>query len=113
MADSEAAGLAALAQGGDLQARAELIGPHRRIVARLAKRYTRTNLSPDEGIRLVEQGLVIAIEKFNPTKGSSFSTYATWWIRQAITTGLGGGDGDPVRDPREPEPSSGSGSAAL
>ena len=114
MDDPQAAEFVALAQGGDLHARAELIASHRRIVAKLAKRYTRAGLSCDELIRLGEKGLEVAIEKFNPAKGFSFSTYATWRIRQAITLGLGGGGGGAaVREPRDPEPSSGSGSAAL
>jgi DNA-directed RNA polymerase sigma subunit (sigma70/sigma32) len=114
MDDPQAAELVALAQGGDLRARAELMVSHRRIVVRLAKQYTRADLSSDERIRLGETGLDVAIEKFNLAKGFSFSTYATWRIRQAITMGLGGGGGGAtVREPREPEPSSGSGSAAL
>jgi DNA-directed RNA polymerase specialized sigma subunit len=83
-------------------------------VARLTKQYARTDLSSDERIRLGEQGLPVAIEKFNLAKGFSFSTYATWQIRQAITMGLGGGGGEAgVREPRTPQPSSGSESAAL
>ena len=85
---------------------------HRRIVARLTKQYTRTDLSSDERIRLGEHGLEVAIDKFNRSKGFSFSTYATWRIRQAITMGLGGG-GAAMREPGTPKPSSGSGSAAL
>ena len=114
MTDSEAAGLVALAQGGDLHAHAQLIGSHRRIVARLAKRYTHTGLTSDERTRLGERGLGVAIEKFKPAKGFSFPTYATWWIRQAITMGLGGvGGGAAVPEPRAPQPPPGSASAAL
>jgi DNA-directed RNA polymerase sigma subunit (sigma70/sigma32) len=114
LADSEAAELVALAQRGDLPARSELMVSHRRIVARLAKQYTRTEVSSDERIRLGEQGLVVAIEKFDLAKGFRFSTYATWRIRQAITMGLGGAGGEAgVREPRTPQPSSGSESAAL
>ena len=52
-----------------------------------------------------EKGLEVAIEKFNHAKGFSFSTYATWRIRQAITLGLGGGGGGAaVREPRDPPP---------
>jgi RNA polymerase primary sigma factor len=114
MADSVAAEQVALAQGGDLQAHAQLTVSHRRIVAKLAKRYAQTGLSPHERIRLGEEGLGIAIEKFDPAKGFSFSTYATWWIRQAITMGPGGdGGGAAVPEPRMPKPSPGSASAAL
>jgi DNA-directed RNA polymerase sigma subunit (sigma70/sigma32) len=80
----------------------------------VAKQYARTDLSADERIRLGEQGLVVAIEKFDLGQRFSFSTYATWWIRQAITRGLGGeGGGAGVREPRTPQPSSGAASAAL
>ena len=114
MADSEAVELVALAQGGDIHAHAELMDSHRRIVARMASRYAQTHLSPHERIRLGEEGLAVAIETFNLAKQFSFSTYATWRIRQAITTGLGGeGGGAAVREPRAPQPSDGSGSVAL
>lgn len=114
MADSVAAEQVALAQGGDLHAHAQLMVSHRRIVAKLAKRYAETDLSTDERIRLGEQGLRIAVVRFNPAKGFSFSTDATWWIRQAVTMGLGDdGDGTAVTEPRTPKPSPGSASAAL
>lgn len=114
IADSAAAERVALAQSGDPHAHAQLMVSHRRIVAKLAKRYAETGLSSGERIRLGEQGLGIAIEKFSPAKGFSFSTYATWWIRQAITMGLGGdGGGAAEPEPRAPKPSPGSASAAL
>ncbi len=114
MPDPEAAERVALAQRGDLHARAELTVSHRRIVARMAKKYARADLSFDERIRRGEQGLVIAIEKFDLAKGFLFSTYAVWWIRQAITMGLGGASGGAgVREPRTPRPSSCSESASL
>ncbi len=114
MADSDAAELAALAQGGDPDAHTRLLNSHRRIVARLADRYAPSGLSLEERIRLGEQGLGVAIEKFNVAKGFSFSTYATWWIRQAITRGFGGNAGGaPVREPVSPGPTPGSASAAV
>ncbi len=114
MPDPEMAERVALAQRGDLHARAELTVSHRRIVARMAKKYARADLSFDERIRRGEQGLVIAIEKFDLAKGFLFSTYAVWWIRQAITMGLGGGSGGAgVREPITPRPSSCSESASL
>jgi DNA-directed RNA polymerase sigma subunit (sigma70/sigma32) len=112
MASPEANELVALAQGGDLDAHARLVVSHRRIVATLAKRYAQPGLSSDEPIRLGEQGLGTAIERFNLAKEFSFSTYATWWIRQTITMGLGEGGGAAVPDPRPPQPSPGSASAA-
>lgn len=116
MAGSEAIEVVALAQGGDLDAHTRLVVSHRRIVTTLAKRYARTGPSSDERIRLGEQGLGIAIERFNLAKGFSFSTYATWWIRQAITMGLGGGGeggGAVIPDPKPPRPNPGSASAVL
>lgn len=114
LAGSEASELVALAQDGDLDARTRLVVSHRRIVATLAKRYGQTDLSYDERIRLGERGLGTAIERFDNAKGFSFSTYATWWVRQTITMGLGGeGGGAAVPDPRSPQPSPGSASAAL
>jgi RNA polymerase primary sigma factor len=114
MTASEAAERAGLAQAGNLHARTELIVSHRRTVARLTKAYARTGLSFDERIRLGEQGLVLALERFTLAKGFPFATYATWWIRQSITKGLGGPDGQAgVREPRTPQPSSGSEPAAL
>jgi DNA-directed RNA polymerase sigma subunit (sigma70/sigma32) len=114
MADSDAAELIALAQVGDRHAHAQLVVSHRRVVARLAKRYAQTGLSSNERIRLGEQGLGVAIEKFNLAKGFSFSTDATWWIRQTITMGPGSeGGGAAAREPRAPQPSPGSASAGL
>jgi DNA-directed RNA polymerase sigma subunit (sigma70/sigma32) len=113
MTDAEAAERVGLAQEGNLRARTELMASHRLIVAKLAKAYVRTGLSLDERIRFGKRGLVLAIAKFTPAKGFSFSTYATWWVRKSITKGLGGPDGPAgVREPRTPQPSSGSGSAA-
>jgi DNA-directed RNA polymerase sigma subunit (sigma70/sigma32) len=98
-----------LAQGGDIRAHERLMFCHRRIVAKMAKRYAETRLSSNERIRLGEQGLGIAIVKFDAAKGFSFSTYATWWIRQAITMGSGGDGGEAaVTEPRTPKPSPGS-----
>jgi hypothetical protein len=114
MSAPEAAERVGLAQRGNLRARTELMASHRRIVAKLTKAYAPTGLPFDERIRLGEQGLLLAIEKFTLAKGFPFSTYATWWIRQSITKGLGGPDGQAgVREPRTPQPSSGSEPAAL
>jgi DNA-directed RNA polymerase sigma subunit (sigma70/sigma32) len=112
MDDSVAAEQVILAQSGDLRAHEQLMVCHRRIVAKMAKRSAETDLPPDERIRLGEQGLGIAIVKFDAVKGFSFFTYATWWIRQAITMGFGGDGGEAaVTQPRTPKPSPGSASA--
>jgi RNA polymerase nonessential primary-like sigma factor len=108
MSDDEAAVRVALAQQGQPHARADLLDSHRRIVVRVAKQYSHTDLSFGERLRLGEQGLEIAVQRFNRPKGFSFSTYATWWVRQTITKGFGGGEGGTsVREPRTPGPSSG------
>jgi hypothetical protein len=104
MSAPEAAERVGLAHAGNLRARTELMASHRRIVAKLTKTYARTGLSFDERIRLGKQGLVLAIQRFTLAKGLPFSTYATWWIRQSITKGLGGPDGQAgVREPRTPQ----------
>lgn len=114
MADSEAVQLLTKAQDGNPEAQIQLVASHRRIVARVAEQYARIGLSAEERIQFGEYGLGIAIEKFKLAKGFSFSTYATWWVRQAITKGLGGDEGGAVaHEPRAPLPSAGSASAAL
>jgi RNA polymerase primary sigma factor len=114
MADSETVALIAQAQDGDREAQIQLMASHRRIVARVSEQYARAGLSSEERIQLGEHGLGVAIERFTLTKGFSFSTYATWWVRQTITKGLGGdGGGAAVHEPRTPLPSAGSASASA
>jgi RNA polymerase primary sigma factor len=110
MTDSEAAELATLAQAGDPYALAALVVSHRRIVAKLARQYARGGLPTAERVRLGEEGLQLAVGKFDAEKGFRFFTYATWWVRQAIMMGPGGEDGGgAVREPRSPQPSSDAG----
>lgn len=90
---------------GQPRARARLIESHRRIVARVAKKYAPSNLPSAQRIRLGEQGLGQAIDRFELSKGFTFSTYATWQIRQAILGGTNDGGGTAgVREPRAPRP---------
>lgn len=114
MTDAEAAERVGPAQAGNPRSRTELVASHRLIVAKLAKAYARTGVSFDEQVRLGEEGLALAVARFTPAKGFSFSTYATWWVRQSITRGPGGPEGRAgVREPRAPRPSSGSETVAL
>ena len=73
---------------GDEEAKQQLINSNLRLVISIAKRYAGRGMPFLDLIQEGNMGLIKAVEKFDYTKGFKFSTYATWWIRQAITRAI-------------------------
>ncbi len=85
---SEEKELSRRARQGDGGSRQKLIESNLRLVISIAKKYRGRGVAFEDLIQEGNAGLIRAVEKFDPEMGNRFSTYATWWVRQAVTRAI-------------------------